>query len=337
MSYAEQLPTESEYAKNKFILRWWTSAHDQLLLDAIQELHWIWFWSITDRILAITPPAKIERWKQTDPICSRYAWYNVIMNFAAARAKERGYYSRIRKPGSRRCAACGTIFQEDTLPPSAVNHLGIDRIDICFQCVRQGFYNASGDRLGRQGIMTWIRDVVNELGTIPSQNQFDSLASISALSSAERAVFVRLAKRRPSAARVKSIFGTWLNALVQAGILQDGVRETARGTQALARDGHVCLSLGEKTIDDYLFKHGIPHSREPRYPGSDYRADFKVGMYLVEYFGLSGDSEYDQKAEVKRALAKEHGIELIELYPNDLLNEGRLARKLKPATGTSDA
>jgi len=260
------------------------------------------------------------------------------MYFVAARAKQLGCYSKIRRPKSRRCPVCRKSFREDSVPPSVVRHLGINQIDICAECVRDGFFQESGSRrLGCPGIIKWFRDVTNELGVIPPQNLFESLSILSGLSTNDRVVLIKLAKRRPAVAKVKSVFGSWLNALVQAGILEDGVRETARGTQALAKDGHVCLSLGEKTIDDYLFKLDIPHAKEPRYPDSNYRADFQVGTHLIEYFGLAGDSEYDRKAEEKRLLAKQHGISLIELFPRDLISEDRLARKMRPAIRSLNA
>jgi hypothetical protein len=110
---------------------------------------------------------------------------------------------------------------------------------------------------------------------------------------------------------VKELFGSWLEALIEAGILEDGTRRTARGTQCVAIDGHFCLSLGEKTIDDLLHAHGILHEKEPRYPEGNYRADFGVNGVFIEYFGLKGNTDYDKRSEFKRRLCKKHGIKLI--------------------------
>ena len=81
------------------------------------------------------------------------------------------------------------------------------------------------------------------------------------------------------------------NALVQAGILEDGTRRMVRGTQCIAKDGHVYLSLGERTKVDLPHAHGIPHEKEPHYPESNYRADFAVGDVFIEFFGLAGNLE----------------------------------------------
>jgi hypothetical protein len=124
------------------------------------------------------------------------------------------------------------------------------------------------------------------------------------------------------------MFGSWLKALVEAGILEDGTRRTGRGTQCLAKDGHLCLSLGEKTIDDFLHSYGIAHEKEPHYPEGNFRADFLVDGVFIEYFGLKGDSDYDAKTRLKQRICKKHGIRLISIYPSDIVSLKKLSKKL---------
>jgi hypothetical protein len=91
-------------------------------------------------------------------------------------------------------------------------------------------------------------------------------------------------------------------------------------------DGHVCLSLAEKIIDDWLYQHGIAHEREPHYPQHEsfnprglLRADWRIGPIMVEYFGLVGDPHYDAKMTRKIALAQETGIKLISIFQHNLV------------------
>jgi hypothetical protein len=136
---------------------------------------------------------------------------------------------------------------------------------------------------------------------------------------------------------VKGKVGSWFEALAWSGALPDGVQATARGIRCLATDGHVCLSLQEQHIDDWLTDHGVPHEREPFYPPHQAfnpkgrrRADWKVGEVFVEYFGLTGDVGYDAKLEEKVLLARDLGIDLIAIYPPDVsMLEDRLARLIK--------
>ncbi len=110
--------------------------------------------------------------------------------------------------------------------------------------------------------------------------------------------------------------------------MEDGTRRTSRGVQCLANDGHVCFSLGEKTIDDLLYYNGIPHEKEPAYPEGNFRADFAVGGRFIEYFGLAGDPEYDAKTKLKQEICERYGITLVSIYPSDLAATKRLEQKL---------
>ena len=100
------------------------------------------------------------------------------------------------------------------------------------------------------------------------------------------------------------------------------------GTRCIALDGHVCHSLGEKTIDDTLHRLGVAHEREPRYPGGAFRGDFLVGDAIVEYRGLTGEPAYDAKQKLKRAAAVEAGLRVIDILPADVVNLASLRRKL---------
>ncbi|MBI1955820.1 MAG: hypothetical protein HYS38_05455 [Acidobacteria bacterium] len=136
---------------------------------------------------------------------------------------------------------------------------------------------------------------------------------------------------------VKRKFGSWFAALAQSGSLPDGVQATARGIRCLANDGHICFSLEEKHIDNWLSDHAVPHEREPFYPSHHAfnptgrrRADWKVRDIFVEYFGLSGDEGYDNKLEEKLLLARELRIDLIAIYPQDISTlDDRLARLIE--------
>jgi hypothetical protein len=152
----------------------------------------------------------------------------------------------------------------------------------------------------------------------------------------ERLAVLQVLRRKPTLGHVKRLFGSWLKALIEAEILEDGTRRTSRGTQCLAKDGHICLSLGEKTIDDFLYQHSIAHDKEPRYPEGNFRGDFLADGIFIEYFGLKGDPDYDAKIRQKQRICKKHNIKLISIYPRDLVSPSRLKQKLlgglSPAT-----
>lgn len=88
-----------------------------------------------------------------------------------------------------------------------------------------------------------------------------------------------------------------------------------------AKDGHLCLSIEEKEIDDFLYTHNIRHEKEIYYPDSSMRADWEIFDYskrvFIEYFGLMNNKDYAEKVKNKAFIAARWDIELIELYPSN--------------------
>jgi hypothetical protein len=321
--------TEPSYAKNPYILKWWNSTLDELLATQISLKQWVWYWGITDEIVKHTSSETIEMWKKSDPLCSKYAWYNILMYFSAARAEQLDLTRLLRHSKKKTCPLCKNNFIEESLPIPLVQRLGIDRLDFCAPCLRDTVLQGTGnDSASEKDILKYLQDLANLLGRVPTQNFGEGMTDLLEMKKDERLALLALLKNKPTIACVKSEFGSWLNALIHAGILEDGTRKTSRGIQSIAKDGHICLSLGEKTIDEYLHTHGIHHEKEPRYPEGNYRGDFKVGTAFIEYFGLAGNPEYDAKTKEKIRLCEKHNIVLVALYPKDLISREILERKL---------
>ncbi len=120
----------------------------------------------------------------------------------------------------------------------------------------------------------------------------------------------------------RKYFGTWNNAIEVAGFQPNPV---LFANHQVANDGHICDSLAEKLIDDYLFEKSISHERSVSYPGGIYTADFKIGDKLIEYFGLAGEHKrYDELRIIKQRITKKLKLKLIEIYPKDLYPHNKL-------------
>jgi len=326
-----QFEIEPQYARNDHILKWWTPDHDELMAHQIFLMQWAWYWHVTEEILKNTPSEQIEDWKKEDPLCSKYAWYNILMYFAASRAEQLGLTKAIRKPEWKTCPLCRLRFVEDSLPMPLIERLGIDNLDYCAPCLSNTILQGSGDNsAAEENILVYLQELAELLGFVPTQDFGEGINDLIEIEKTKRLALLRLFQNKPTAKRVKEVFGSWLNALIKSGILADGTRLTARGIQTIAKDGHVCLSLGEKTIDDFLFDNGIKHEKEPHYPEGGLRGDFRVGDIIIEYFGLSGDAEYDAKTKKKIEICKKHHIIIIAVYPKDLINRDKLKAKLVP-------
>lgn len=124
----------------------------------------------------------------------------------------------------------------------------------------------------------------------------------------------------------RKYFGTWNNAIIAAGFKPNPV---LFANKCIVNDGHVCDSVAEKVIDDYLSERKIKHERNVTYPEGSYTADFKIGRKLVEYFGLAGEHErYDKIRGMKQCIVKSKKLVLVEIYPNDLYPKNKLKQIL---------
>jgi len=334
------LRAEPHYCENRHILPWWTPEHDRTLAERIRRLQWAWAWGVTDEIKVATPEATLETWRRADPLCRQYAWYNVLMYFAISRADKLGLTQSTRKPQWKTCPLCNERFIEDSLPEPLVRRLGIDQIDFCAPCLSRVLFSQGHNSAPKKAVIAYLRDLTGAIQRVPPQGFGSGLDDLRSMSTEERLAVLRILDDKPSTRRVKKLFGTWLGALIAAGVLEGETRRTARGTQCLARDGHVCYSLGEKTIDDLLHVMSIAHEREVPYPEGGYRVDFAVGDVFVEYFGLAGDPEYDERVKLKRHICKRLGIHLVGIYPADLASgrrlEGKLRKALAPTSLTAE-
>jgi hypothetical protein len=233
----------------------------------------------------------IQIWRQQDWRCRRWAWGNILRSFAFERAKQ----LRIPLNATPRwqvCPICDHYFHQTTVRH---NWLTLWQAAVCPVCFDQAIWAKPAKRSKAQ-IRSYLQQLAEVIQGIPHSDFGTKPEDYVGLSADQVVGLVRLLSSRPSLAQVKETHGSWFAALVAATVLPDGSQQMARGVRCIAEDNHVCFSLGEKTICDILYRHGVQHEREVVYPGnSAYRSDWKVGKTLSEYFGLTGNPEYDAK------------------------------------------
>lgn len=121
-------------------------------------------------------------------------------------------------------------------------------------------------------------------------------------------------------------FGTWNNAIIAAGFNPNPVMFA---NKCLAKDGHSCDSMAERIIDDWLYERGISHDRGIPYGKNKMTADFRVGEVLIEFFGLCGQHDgYDKLVKEKQKLWQQQNLQVIALYPKDILPRSKLEQSL---------
>lgn len=132
-------------------------------------------------------------------------------------------------------------------------------------------------------------------------------------------------------------FGSWNKAILIAGFQPNRSHDNRMYKRACAKakDGHLCDSISEVLIDNWLYKNRISHEKDVRYPNTHHIADWKITSsdkkdVFIEYFGLANDSpRYDRSIKQKEILCKKQNIILIEIYPKDLYPKNYLNKNLK--------
>lgn len=219
-----------------------------------------------------------------------------------------------RLPATRPCRLCGA-------PATAFTHPGaIGALSYCQACLEHAD-NGVFDSI--EGTVAAVRhlSLFEFRGNPPLETQLATIhfpveAPVDARH-VDALLLARFAVRRRR--------HPWTHVLLAAGLLDEGVR-TSMGTTIAAMDGHLCLSLQEKAVDDFFHLAGMAHEREPFYPfdpdlnpRTKRRADWVLADgTFVEMWGLPNDPTYALHMEEKTALARHHGIRLIGLTAADI-------------------
>lgn len=235
----------------------------------------------------------------------------------------------------RRCVMSGETFDDSEFGASIsfyrrrIREVEVLRYQMDLRTSRHGSFQRIGDP---EDVLATLEDygrLIDALGFFPMEraSEIDLLANL------ERSRFqevLPLMERCFYPSRYAQALGGHIPALFATGRL--GTTPIVRGSigyRALAEDGHVCNSLAEKVIDDWMYRKGIPHEKEPVYPGSvraivggRVRADWRVGDTYVEYFGLQSSPDYARKTAAKLDACAQTGVRVLALYPGD---EFRLA------------
>ncbi len=212
---------------------------------------------------------------------------------------------------SRSCAAKINNQKYPRHPPRSCAyckklHNRADSLYCSLACGKAGRFTYTKDE-----IVNLIHKKYRELGRIPSKREVKDLSD-----------------------KCAHLFGSWNKAIVAAGFTPNRSHDDRmyKRARAVANDGHVCDSVSELIIDNWLTKNNIAHTRSVRYPSSNHTADWAIAgdSVFIEYFGLANESpRYDRAVREKLRLCKKHGIKLIKILPSNLYPKKNLGATMK--------
>lgn len=91
------------------------------------------------------------------------------------------------------------------------------------------------------------------------------------------------------------------------------------------RDGLWVASKGERAIADWLAREGVAYAYEPELAGG-LTPDFHVEGTdtVIEYWGLVGDPDYEERMAEKIEQYEDHGYEVVSVFPSHLDRVGEV-------------
>ena len=232
---------------------------------------------------------------------------------------------------SKTCEICRKKF---SIKNSMPLFLGIPAL-ICFGCCATSPPSEVGKNnteeyqsVVRARLVFAAMRFVEHYKLVPASNYVCTSAAISSanesLTSKEVILNWTIAANMPDLHTVNELFGSWAKYLAFAGVLEKS-RSGQSGYRSFATDGHLCLSVGERQICEFLYQNGIQHEREPIFPQDDEfnknglkRADFVIGETFVELAGRMSQETYAAGIKEKISLAQKLGFQLLVVTPKEL-------------------
>lgn len=320
----------------RFAELWGQDAED-VANDLADHFGFGWPW-LVPRVLpsrAQATHARIEAFVRDEPLVARANGTNPRRLLEGSTVWGSFHLLRTRRswfvPTEKICAVCGAEFWSGEVPVWTYTQFGVSRYcqDCCF-AARTGVTR----QWTRESAVAALRELAEAFGGIPRQAYaFEALPLTAAVEVRDRCM--RALCAMPEVNALKELLGVqdWLGAL-QACDLIGEARPASRGTWCRAEDGHLCRSLIEKAIDDWMARKGLDHEREPRWtahptlnPNGRKRADWLLpsGAY-VECVGMMEDPAYADKIRLKQRLAADLGVRLYLVGPTDLHDLDRIMK-----------
>jgi len=242
----------------------------------------------------------------------------------------------------RRCTLSGETFDDSEHGGSVSFHRRrLPKVEVLnywldIGAFRMDAFRRLGDPEDVIASLDDYRTLIDALGFYPAEGSNE----VNLLSNIRRERFcdvLPLMERCFFPARYAKVYGNHVSALFATGCLgREQVVRARMGYRVVADDVHICYSLAEKMIDDWMHRSGIRHEKEPPYPeavqsffGGRVRADWRVGDVYVEFFGLQSKTDYARKTDAKITACLATGVPVVALYPGD---EFRLDRALSSLT-----
>jgi hypothetical protein len=241
------------------------------------------------------------------------------------------------------CVFCGTQFY----PQSQRRWLYLLPPEYCDFCLGMITHQESTDffQYGfseseiKKNMVFGVKNYFDTFGYIPKSGQNRAKTILKLLSDLGigidlNKVLKTIALLPPKDLTIK-YFKTWSHLLAEAELLELTNRGKG-GYRSIATDGHICLSLGERAICEFLSRSKIEHSKEPMYPkhrtynpNGLLRADFEISGIFIEFAGMMENPDYAKRMKNKELLARSKKVPWFKLEAAEVSDLMRLEAFIK--------
>jgi len=246
------------------------------------------------------------------------------------------------------CRLCGVNFWPQMVSewPSRVPP------DYCAICLEMAFSSSTdffrlmsfSDQERRQNFVSGIKMFTDFFGFIPAvgttKRRLITQLRRTGVSGEDLDLTLMASALLPWHETAKKLFGSWAHLLEEAQLLENQQRGRG-GHRSFGSDGHLCLSMGERAICEFLTRKSISHDKEPMYPKDEklnphggLRGDFLVGSIIIEFAGMMDNQEYAERMNQKKKLAKIKKIPWIKIEGSGLEDLNLMLEKIQSLSAT---
>jgi hypothetical protein len=204
----------ASFAENDHILVWWLPEYDDVLRQVVEEYQWAWRSVILSRLEALIPESVLRAWRDADPLCHEGSWYNVLVLFAAARAKQLDVHPRQAQRVA--CSCCSREFLESHLPSYLIVRVGANGIDVCEKCLGQALRAEGSSTSAPETVTAVLQTLSWGLQRPPKGSDLNGRLDLKGLSRDARTAVIQALLVKPTMSRVKELFGSWKAAVAYA-------------------------------------------------------------------------------------------------------------------------
>ena len=201
-------------ARNDRILVWWLPDYDEALRQLVDEYQWVWPSMARVKLEAAIPAEVLSAWRDNDTLCTRRPWSAILAQFAAARAEQLGILPR--QPRQIACSCCSEEFMESHVPHTTVQRLGVNNLDVCYDCLQKALYTNGSSGSTRDVITAVLQALATALKRPPKKGDISGHINLKELTRDQRRLAIQALMVRPTTMRVEAAFGTWQAAVEHA-------------------------------------------------------------------------------------------------------------------------